>query len=390
MKRIYLLLALYSFVISAPFAQEIMVTTDTLDAKAAKTKYNYQTIDQYDQRFLLKLGVRDGFHYTREFGLSAFPFDLFAFEYRLTRLLSIEGSYIFPVNQNSAVSFKLRHFLKGGRIADNLSGKYFALEYANYMYKLESFSEIVSLHFGRQIKKSQFGYADMRVYTGYQFGPFINNLSLGLNATVGAAWGPIGKRSSTGLSSEQKVSSHREHLLITLQNPSVFIDLSNNIQYYYVGSTIEKEFLLKGLTASLGLWGSHSNRKENNDNFIRNTRFSISTSVRKYFGPLKKPNADNPVHAFAGFYVGAGLASLYSYEDIEFSILDDARDEVRQGFSEAVPYLSIGYRERMGKRYFFNISASYSFQHTITSIPEHTRGDGIFSVRTVLGLNWGK
>lgn len=389
MKRIYLTTSMCFFALVALWAQEITVTTDTLDLKEVKTKYNYQTIDQYDQRFLLKLGARDGFFYSFESGLSDIPFDLFAFEYRLTKFLSIEGSYYFPVDKNSAFSFKLRHFLKGGRMADNLSGKYFALEYTNQLYKSQSFNETVFLHFGRQIKKSQFGYADMRVFGGYQFGPYTNSFNLGLNATVGAAWGPIGKRSTTDLPSDQKVSSHREHLLVTLENPSINIDLSNNFQSYAIGSTVEKEFLIKGLTASVGLWGNYSRQRSSDGFFSKYTRLSISTGVRKYFGPLKKPNADNPVHAFAGLFIGAGFGSLYSFEDIEYAFLNDARDEIRQGFSRTIPYLTLGYRERMGKRYFFNVFASYSF-YTFTSFTENIRGDGYFAFGTQLGLNWGK
>lgn len=389
MKRIYLTLTIYLFTLINSWAQEITVTTETLDSKEVKRKYSYQTIDQYDQRFLLKLGVRRGFYYNDEFGLSAFPFDLFALEYRLTERLSLEGSYIFPVHENSAFSFKLRHFLKGGRIADNLSGKYFALEYANYLYQSKSFNEIISVHYGRQIKKSQFGYADMSLYGGYQFGRFSNTFNIGLNLKVGAAWGPIGKRSAVDLPSDRKASSHREHLLITLENPSVYIDRFYNAQTYSVGSTIEKEFFIKGLTASLSLFAGHSRRKDMYNFFFRSTRISISTGVRKYFGPFKKPNADNPVHAFAGFYAGAGFGSLYAYRDIEYFTLNESIDEVRQGFNRTVPYLALGYRERMGKRYYFNVFASYFF-YTRSSIPVETRGDGFLAFGTIMGLNWGK
>lgn len=387
MRRLSLTLASCCFVFVTALAQEITMTTDTLDEDVSKNSYAYQSFDQYDQRFLLKLGAQGEFFYSPGSRFRDIPFDLFAIEYRLTKLISIEGTYYFPEAELRAYSFKLRHYLKRGRLANNMSGSYFALEYSRRKLNSISLDKTFFFQFGRQIKKSRFGYADFNMFTSYRSGTFGNALNLGLNVVVGAGWGPTGKRAELDLSSEPPFSSYREHFLITLENP--FVILGDRFQSYSLATTLEKEILIKGLTARTTIGGGYSRQNGNEDFFFRSIAFTISAGVRKYFGLLKKPSADDPIHSFAGFYLGAGVNSLYSLYDLKSRIGNESAANTISGVDGAIPFLGLGYQERLGKRYFFDIFANYSFS-SIINFTHRTRGDGYISFGTRMGLNWGK
>lgn len=386
MRRLSLTIASCCFVFVTALAQEITMTTDTLNESVSKKSYAYQSFDQYDQRVLLKLGAQGGFFYSPGSELRDIPFDLFAVEYRLTKLISIEGTYYFPETDLRAYSFKLRHYLKHGRLANNMSGKYFALEYSHRKLNSISLDKTFFFQFGRQIKKSRFGYADFNMFTSYRSGTFGNALNLGLNVVVGAGWGPTGKRAELDLSSEPPFSSHKEHFLITLENP--FVIIGDGFQSYSLATTLEKEIFIKGLTVRTTIGGGYSRQNGGEEFFFRSAAFTISAGVRKYFGLLKKPSADDPIHSFAGFYLGAGANSLYSLYDLKSRIGNESSGNTILGVDRAIPFLGLGYQERLGKRYFFDIFANYSFS-SIVNFTQSIRGNGYISFGTRVGLNWG-
>ena len=114
----------------AAFAQEITLTQEAVDPGTVKKRYKYHSFDQYDQKFLIKLGTHAGVLNNFTDGFSDLPFDLVAMEYLFTKRMSIEGTYHFPLNEVKAISFRLRRYLKKDRLANNMSGNYFALEYS--------------------------------------------------------------------------------------------------------------------------------------------------------------------------------------------------------------------------------------------------------------------
>lgn len=392
MKRLNLTLAICCFFMMESVAQEITLTTDTIEEKVSQ--YKYQTFDQYDQRFLLKLGAGGGIAFDANSILDINPFDLFAFEYLITDLISIEAAYIFPLNNWDlfpndffAYSLKLRRYLKRGRLANNLSGQYFGLEFSSFRFQSEFTDQRVFLQFGRQIKKSRLGYADFRLFTGYQFNSFNNSFNLGFDVTIGAAWGPVGSRSKQEGPNKTGFSSYKEHFLITLENPRLHI--SDRFYSFSAGTTIEKEIFIDGLTIRSTIGGAYSWQNAGDDLFIRSTAFSISLSARKYFGLFRKPNANDPIHSFAGLYIGTGIRDLYSYSSLNFENFDGPGSDSRQGFDREIPFLSIGYQERLGKRFFYDLFFSYSF-YRYTDLLSNRKGDPFFSYGTRVGLNWGQ
>ncbi|MDW3196678.1 MAG: hypothetical protein R8G66_30150 [Cytophagales bacterium] len=389
MRRLHLTLAICCSILVGSVAQEITVSTDTLNERAPNQKYQYQTLDQYDQRILLKLGALGGFGFSFNNQLRDLPFDFIGLEYRLTPLISVEGAYFFRANNLSGYSLKLRHYLKKGRLADNMSGRYVAVEFGNRFIGSTSTNQTYQLQLGQQIKKSRFGYADFSVFSSYQVTSFDNYLNFGLNVTVGAAWGPTGNRSQLKLPSEHQFSGHREHFLITLENPS-FV-LGENFQSFSLTSTVEKELLIKGLTARTTFSAGYSRQTSiSAENFFaRSYAFSVSASIRKYIGRLRKPSVDRPLHSFSGLYLGTGVGSMYSLADVKFSSTAEVFKESRYGFDRAIPFISIGYQERLGKRFFYDIFATYSF-YTYTNFIHNHKGDPYLSFGTRVGLNWGR
>ncbi len=394
MKRLSLTLAICGLLTLASLAQEVTLTTDTLDEKVSRNKYKYQSFDQYDQKFLIKLGTRGGVAFDANDIFNINPFDFFAFEYLLTDLISIEGAYIFPLNNWDlfpndffAFSMRLRRYLKRGRLANNLSGPYVGLEYANFKFQSEFIDQGIFLQFGKQIKKSRFGYADFRLFTGYQFNSFNNSLNLGFDVTVGAAWGPVGARSKQEVPNTADFSSHKEHVLITLENPR--LSISDRFYSFSLASTIEKEIFIEGLTFRSTIGGSYSWQNAGNDQFIRSTAFSVSVGARKYFGLFRKPHADDPIHSFAGFYIGTGIRDLYSLNSLAFENFDVPDSQSRNGFDRETPFISVGYQERLGRRFFYDLFITYSF-HRYTEFTSNRKGDPFISYGTRVGLNWGQ
>lgn len=386
MRRLYLTLAIYCSILVGSVAQEITISTDTLK-EISNRNYKYQSFDQYDQRLLLKLGTPGGFVYSVGSGFRDLPFDFFAVEYRLTKRISLEGTYFFPISEFSSISLKLRQYLKRGRLADNFSGKYFALEYTNRFRNTESFEQALFFQFGNQIKKSRFGYADFNMFSSYRFSSFGNSLNLGLNVVVGAAWGPLGKRAAIDSNTESEFSSHREHFLITIENPTFTI--GERFQSYSISSTVEKELFIKGLTVRTRIGGGFS-RQNNLEGFKGRTfGFSVNAGMRKYLGLFKRPHADDPIHSFAGMYLGAGFNELFSHVEVNLQDINGTTEESRSGYDRASPFVALGYQERIGKRYFFDIFARYSF-YTFRNFWRNNKGPAFLSFGTRVGVNWGK
>ena len=387
MRRLYLTLAICCSIVVGSVAQEITVTTDTLEKKVANRNYQYQSLDQYNQWFLLKLGAQQGFVYALNYQLRDIPFDLIALEFRLSKSISLEGTYFFPEEDLSAFSFKLRHYLKKGRLANNMSGRYVALEYSNRLRNAISFDEVFQLQFGKQIKKSQFSYADFSVFSSYHNSVFNRSFNLGLNMMVGAAWGPVGKRSKLPLPTEPEKSLSREHFLVTLENPSII--LGDRYHSYSLATTQEKELLLQGLTVRTTVSGGYFREIGKDEFFSTSMSFAVSAGARKYIGLLKKPNAEYPVQSFAGLYVGLGVNDLFTYLDFEFDNPHSTGEESRHGFDRLIPFLELGYQERIGRRYFFDVFVNYLY-YTYDSFLISKTGNPYLSFGTRVGLNWGR
>jgi len=391
MRSLFLILSIVSALHIQGFGQDISVAVDTLSGKYRKERYSYQSIDQYDQRFLIKLGATGGSQSSFGDNGRSLPFDLFAFEYKLAEKWSVEGTYYFQSGDIffNAVSVRLRRYLNRNNMANNLSGKYLALEYSDVLSELQTFdpylgsSQAVFLQFGNQIKKSRYGYADFQLFTSYQFGLFGNSLNLGFNVVLGTAWGPLGQRSPL-VSTTPFVNQH-EHTLITIESPTLVI--GEGFDAFSFSSSIEQEIFIKGLTSRTQLSVGYS-RQVSSGFLLESFGFSVSEEVRKYFGPLKKRSADRPVHSFSGIYAGAGLNNTLSFRQIDLIQGDETEDIRELGSDRITPNLAFGYQERLGKRFFFDIFARYSF-FTRNDFYENTKGEGAVYFGTRVGLNWG-
>ena len=309
MRNISSFLIIYLTFTIAGSGQEIMLSKDTLEDKAPKEKYRYQSIDQYDQKLLIKLGVS-------RFGAlnDRYLFDLAAIEYKLTKTLSVEGTYFFPERNFSAYSFKVRHYLNTEERANNLSGKYVAMEYSKVTGDPLSFDsylgpdQAVIFQFGNQIKKSRFGYADFKLFSSYHFGSD-NSLNMGVSVQVGASWGPTGPLTKPE-SDVESFSPKSEKRLVTLESPILVLGERNIV--FFVRGSLERELFVRGLTSRTTV-GMGFSRLDVEGAFIGNYQFSILQEFRKYFGILKSPGIDQPVHSFAGIYAGAGFTDIIMF-----------------------------------------------------------------------------
>ena len=390
MRKTNLTIAFFFTTLTVGFSQEVTVSTEMLPTSEKKEKYKYQSIDQYDQRFLFKLSNIDvvpGSTFVDGYNL---PFDLFSIEYKFSKTMSFEGAYYFPSSNLNAVSFKLKRYLEREPLANNLSGKYVAVEYSNILNNTQSFdtflgtNQALFLHFGNQIKKTRFGYADFRLFSRYNFGGNDNSLNLGINVALGAAWGPLGKRSLPSTSTSFLYSKDRT--IVTIENP-VFIT-GQIVDSFGFSSSVERAIFLKGLTSRTTLSLEYS-QQENSQIAIEAMSFSVSQEIRKYFALLKKPSADLPVHSFSGLYAGVGVNDFYVNQKVKVKRNIEESYEVKaNGDDLAVTFLSLGYQERMGKKYFFDVFARYSFSPFV-NYPQTLRGDSWLIFGTRVGFSWG-
>lgn len=390
MKNLSLFLIICFAFLAAGFGQEVMLSKDTLGRSKGKEKYKYQSINQYDQQLLFKLGTAHGLRGALGDDSYNIPFDLLAAEYKLTDRVSVEGSYFFPSRDLSAFSFRVRRYLKKETLANNLSGKYLAIEYTNVSDNSQTFDsylgrdQAVFLQVGNQIKSTRFGYADFRLFGSYQFGELANSFNLGLNVSLGLAWGPLGKRADA--STAVPFSFKRERTLITFESPTFAIGTLFDL--IEVTTSVERELFVKGLTSRTEFSAAYSEQNAPGIS-ISSTSVSISEEVRKYFALLKKPSADLPLHSFSGIYTGIGINDLFISQKISVRQTDgESYDRNFNGGDRSIAFLSLGYQERMGKRYFFDIFARYSFT-SLASFTKNIRGPSWISYGTRVGFNWG-
>ena len=386
MRNLSLFMLAYSAFLTTGFCQEVMVSTDTLERGVGKEKYRYQSFDQFDQRFMMKMGITAG-----PGTFLGDPFDLFVVEYKLTKSFSIEGAYYYDAVDHS-LSSKVRHYLNREGLANNMSGKYLAIEYSKTWQDTEflidpNFAEdqALFLQFGNQIKKSQFGYADFLVYASYRFGHTGNSVGLGLNVVFGPSWGPVGKRSD---SKSRSFTLREERTLLTIENPSLVVGEALNS--LALSASVERELFIRGLTSRTQV----SVRYSDQDHLFRVRQeqfFSITQEFRKYFGLMKKPATDRPLRSFSGIYGGLGIGDVYIDRNLEE--VNDAGEKVNtdfKGLEQLVPYLSIGYQERMGNRHFLDMFIRYEYLYS-TNRGYGTRKDGpLISLGARVGLSWGR
>ena len=395
MRKPILSLIICCFVLATGFSQEITLSVDTLEGKVRKEKYSYQSIDQYDQNLLVKLGNIDASSGSIDVGRYNIPFNLFALERKLTQTLSVEGTYFFLAQDLHVLSLRLRHYLKRKRLANNLSGTYLAVEYSkifnnSFLSSDPYFGEdqTLFLQFGNQIKRSRFGYTDFRLYASYQFSSantagFSDRwLNLGFNVILGTAWGPTGQRSA--LPSSPSFANRYEQTLVTIENASLVI--GDPFDAFSLSVSIEQELFIKGLTSRTQFSFGYS-RQAVPGFLFEAGGLSVSEEVRKYFGLLKKPGANHSEHSFSGIYTGAGLSNTFILEQINYRVDAGVEDRSFSGSDRIIPYLSLGYQERLGKRYFFDLFARYFFFTRISFFDNRT-GDAQIFFGTRVGLNW--
>ena len=368
MMKINLFVLTFLILLPAINAQEVEISKDTVSRKEKKEKYRYQSIDHYDQKFLLKIGTLGG---ARE--LSFFddflPLDIMAFEYKISKSLSIQGTYYFPFSERDegAISGGLRYYLKKNQMANNLSGRYFGVEYLRTLGRFGNFlgeDGLISAQYGKQIKKSRFGFADFRVYSNYSL--IGGTVNAGFNMIFGAGWGSIGKFSSSSpLSSSYK--GNQEGFIITLENP--FLSLDQRSSAATISSSFETT-IFAGLTSRTEATFAFEKRGYKSNSY----KFSVSQEVRKYFGNLKKPSFNRSIDSFAGFYAGLIMNDLYR----------------SGGVLNLDPRISFGYQERVGGNHFFDVFLRYSLGSSSPSISENSYSNSIIQFGTRVGLNWGR